>query len=304
MNAITLRQLRYFEAVARLGQFGRAANACAVTQPALSMQIKDLEETLGATLFERNSRHVSLTAYGTEMLRRVRGILRDVDDLAAFGRGVQLDMISGLRLGMIPTVAPYVLPAVVTALAQAFPRMVLHVRETMTAKLLVELADGRIDAALVALPISDASLVEKVLFAEPFLLVRPAGDKAKPLPSPAMLREMRLLLLEEGHCFRDQALAFCRSDARTTDDLLDASSLSTLVQMVAAGIGVTLIPGMAVAVETRAADVDVRSFDAPGPSRTIGMVWRKSSPLEPHFLKIAEVVGRAASAQAGRNLDD
>jgi LysR family transcriptional regulator, hydrogen peroxide-inducible genes activator len=236
------------------------------------------------------------------LLRRVRGILRDVDDLAVLGRGVHSGMIRGLRLGMIPTVAPYLLPAVVTALAQDFPRMALHVRETMTAKLLVELADGRIDAAIVALPLSDSSLVEKALFSEPFLLVRPAADTDKPLPSPAMLRDMRLLLLEEGHCFRDQALAFCRSEARVTDDLLDASSLSTLVQMVAAGIGVTLIPGMARAIETRAADVDVQTFQAPGPHRTIGMVWRKSSPLEPHFLRIADVVGRAARLQAGHDL--
>lgn len=294
MIHLTLRQLRYFDAVARHGHFGRAAEVCAVTQPALSMQIKELEASLGGTLFERNARRVTLTAFGKEAAARVHAILRGVDDLADLARMAGTAMVRELRLGMIPTVAPYLLPTLVADLTSAYPDLELHVRETTTPKLLRELADGRLDTAIVALPVSEPSLVEWPLFSEPFLPVRPAGDASKPVPNGEALSEMRLLLLEEGHCFRDQALSFCKLDARLPRDILDASSLTTLVQMVGAGIGVTLVPEMAVPVETRAANVSLARFAAPAPSRTIGMVWRRSNPLEPHLEKIAGVVGAAA----------
>ena len=290
MLNVTIRQLRYFDALARHGHFRRAAEACAISQPALSMQIKELEDALGGVLLERNARQVSLTRFGEELADRVRDILRSVDELGDFARASQDRLAGRLRIGMIPTIAPYLLPKVIENLARMHPEIDIHVRETLTPKLIQEVAEGRLDTAIVALPVSEPSLTEVALFRENFLLVRPGEDARTPVPSHERLREMRLLLLEEGHCFRDQALAFCNMQSSPPREVLDASSLSTLVQMVGAGIGVTLIPEMAVPVETRSAAVSVSRFRDPQPSRTIGMVWRKTSPLARQLLQISEVV--------------
>jgi LysR family hydrogen peroxide-inducible transcriptional activator len=293
MNNLTLRQLRYFEAVAKHAHFGRAAEACAVSQPALSVQIKELEETLGQVLFERTARKVRLTGFGEEFAKRVREILRAVEELGELARTSRDALAGRLRLGIIPTMAPYLLPSVIQRLTRAFPGLDLHVRETLTTGLLHELKDGRLDAAILALPISDPALTEVDLFSEEFVLVRAGADRDKPVPGSESLREMRLLLLEEGHCFRDQALSFCSIQSAIPREGLDGSSLSTLVQMVGAGIGVTLIPEMAVPVETRSADVSVARFDHPRPFRRVGMVWRRSSPLASQLRKVAEIVQQA-----------
>lgn len=289
---LTLKQLRYFEALARHGHFGRAAEVSAISQPALSMQIKELEEGLGAPLVERG-RQMRLTAFGEEFLGKAREILRQVDELSDLARAARRSLVGRLRLGVIPTVAPYLLPRIVGRLAASHPDLDLHIRETVTPKLLAEMEEGRIDTAIVALPVSEPSLTEAPLFTERFVLVRPAADADQPVPGPEALREMRLLLLEEGHCFRDQALSFCRME-RSPRELLDGSSLSTLVQMVGAGIGVTLIPEMAVAVETRSARVDIAQFAGQPPQRTIGMIWRRASPLSRQLAQIAEEVRAAA----------
>ncbi len=296
MNNLTFKQLRYFEALARHGHFGRAADACAISQPALSMQIKELEGELGAALFERGARQVRLTGFGEAFALRVRDILRSVDELQDLARVSQDGLVGRLRIGVIPTVAPYLLPAIIGNLTNAYPGLDLHVRETVTGTLIGELAEGRIDAAIVALPVSEPSFAEVALFAEDFVLVRPGEDEGKPVPNGETLSKMRLLLLEEGHCFRDQALSFCNRHSALPRELLDGSSLSTLVQMVSAGIGVTLIPEMAVAVETRSASVSVARFENPKPSRTIGMIWRRTSPLANQLLQISEVVRRSAAA--------
>src|SRR6201987_934466 len=253
MINVTLRQLRYFDALAQHGHFGRAADACAVSQPALSMQIRELERAVGGVLIERNARQVTLTTFGEDLLHRVRDILRSVDELGDFARASRDKLAGRLRVGMIPTIAPYLLPRVIETLARLHPELDIHVRETLTPKLIKEGAEGRVDTAIVALPVSEPSLTEVALFTENFLLVRPGEAEGTPVPSREMLRDMRLLLLEEGHCFRDQALSFCNMQSPPPREVLDASSLSTLVQMVGAGIGVTLIPEMAVAVETRSA---------------------------------------------------
>jgi LysR family hydrogen peroxide-inducible transcriptional activator len=290
MINVTLRQLRYFDALARHGHFGRAAEACSISQPALSMQIKEMEEALGGVLLERGRRQAALTAFGEELLQRVREILRSVDELGDFARASRDRLAGRLRVGMIPTIAPYLLPKVIENLARLHPEIDLHVRETLTPKLIKEVAEGRLDTAIVALPVSEPSLTEIALFKENFLLVRSGTQNGTPVPSRESLREMKLLLLEEGHCFRDQALSFCNMQASPPREVLDASSLSTLVQMVGAGIGVTLIPEMAVEVETRSASVSVARFKNPQPSRTIGMVWRKSSPLARQLQQISEAV--------------
>src|SRR5580700_10761015 len=300
MLNVTLRQLRYFDALARHSHFGRAAAACAISQPALSMQIKELEESLGAVLIERGARQLRLTKFGEEAALRVRDILRSVDELGDFARASRDRLAGRLRIGMIPTIAPYLLPKVIENLARMHPEIDIHIRETLTPKLIREVVEGRLDTAIVALPVSEPSLTEVALFTENFLLVRPGEAEGTPVPSREMLREMRLLLLEEGHCFRDQALSFCNMQSSPPREVLDASSLSTLVQMVGAGIGVTLIPEMAVAVETRSASVSVTRFKNPQPSRTIGMVWRKTSPLARQFLEISEVVCLSAGKTRGR----
>ena len=299
MANLTLKQLRYFEALARHGHFGHAADACAISQPALSVQIKELEETLGLMLFERSPRQVRLTAFGEDFALRARDILRSVDELGELARAAKDGMVGRLRIGVIPTIAPYLLPALIGDLNRMHVDLDVHVRETVTPRLMQELVEGRIDTAIVALPISDPSLTEVALFSENLVLVRPETAANQPIPDVEALREMHLLLLEEGHCFRDQALSFCNMSSALRRDGLDGSSLSTLVQMVGAGIGVTLIPDMAVAVETRSAPVCVGRFRAPQPSRTVGMVWRKTSPLAPQLLQISEVVRHSAERLRG-----
>ena len=308
MKNLSLRQFRYFEALAAQGHFGRAAEVCAISQPALSMQIKELEESLGTPLFERGARQVRLTAFGEDFALRVREILRAVDELGDLARASQQRLVGRLRLGVIPTIAPYLLPRVIARLTQANAGLDLHVRESVTSRLLREVLQGRLDTAIVALPVSEPGLTETALFSEDFVLVRPLADAAKPVPSHEMLREMRLLLLEEGHCFRDQALSFCNLQTAMPRELLEGSSLSTLVQMVGAGIGVTLIPDMAVPVETRSAAVAIARFPDPQPSRTIGMIWRASSPLARQLGQLADLVrdanpshpvGDGAPGQAG-----
>jgi LysR family hydrogen peroxide-inducible transcriptional activator len=294
MINLTLKQLRYVEALARHGHFGRAADACAISQPALSMQIKELEEALGTEVFERGGRQVRLTNFGEQFAERVRDILRSVYELGDLARASRDQLVGRLRIGVIPTIAPYLLPAIIGNLTRMHEGLDIHVRETQTSNLLQELAEGRIDTAIVALPVSEPSLTEIALFSENFLLIRPAEDEGKPVPDREKLREMKLLLLEEGHCFRDQALSFCNMRSARPRELLDGSSLSTLVQLVSAGIGVTLIPEMAVEVETRSAPVSVARFKAPQPSRTIGMIWRETSPLAKQLLQISEVVRRSA----------
>lgn len=295
MNNLTLKQLRYFEALARHGHFGRAAETCAISQPALSMQIRELEDTLGTELFERGARQVRLTSFGEDFALRARDILRGVGELEDLARAARTGLVGRLRIGVIPTVAPYLLPTIIGNLMQMNPSLDIHVRETVTPKLIQELAGGRLDTAIVALPLSEPSLTEVALFTEDFVLVRAAEEAGKPVPNRDMLREMRLLLLEEGHCFRDQALSFCNLQSSAPRELLDGSSLSTLVQMVSAGIGVTLIPEMAVAVETRSASVCISRLKSPQPSRTIGMIWRKTNPLAAQLGQIAEVVRQSAN---------
>ncbi|KRE14434.1 LysR family transcriptional regulator [Bosea sp. Root483D1] len=301
MTSLTFKQLRYFEALARHSHFGRAAEACAISQPALSQQIKALEEELGAELFERDRRQLRLTSFGEEIALRAKDILRALDELEGYARASQDGLVARLRIGVIPTVAPYLLPGLIGDLNRLHGGLDLNVRETLTPKLVQELNEGRLDMAIVALPVSEPSLTEVALFTERFVLVRPREDEGKPAPDREALREMRLLLLEEGHCFREQALSFCNAKPRAVQsrDLLDASSLSTLVQMVDAGLGVTLIPEMAVAVETRSASVSITYFREPEPSRTIGMVWRKTSPLAKQLLQIAELVRQSAWTRRG-----
>lgn len=294
MIALTLKHLRYFEALATHCHFGRAAEACSISQPALSLQIKELEAMLGGPLVERTSRRVQLTALGEDFAARARRILFDVDQLSDLARASSDQFAGSLRLGVIPTIAPYLIVDMLKALRRRFSELDVQPREAVTQSLIDDLQTGALDAAVLALPVSESALREFSLFEEEFVLVRPIADAAKPVPSPEMLRELRLLLLEEGHCFREQALSYCDISDAGGNYIMEGNSLTTLVRMVSAGLGVTLLPEMAVEFETRYCDVATARFPPPRPSRTVGMVWRKTHALTPHLMEVGAVIRKAA----------
>lgn len=297
MIGLTLKHLRYFEALATHEHFGRAAESCAITQPALSLQIKELESMLGGPLVERSSRKVHLTTLGEDFVTRARKILFEVDELGDLVRASKDQFAGRLRLGVIPTVGPYLLADTIKALADRFPRLEIQPRESVTKSLIEDLQKSNLDAAIVALPISEAALQEFSLFEEDFVLVRPIEDADRPVPTANKLKAMRLLLLEEGHCFRDQALTFCEMEKSSPRYLMEGSSLSTLVQMVSAGMGLTLIPEMALPLETRSAQVDVARFPSPSPSRRVGMIWRKTNPLAEHLMQVGAIVRNVSQSK-------
>ena len=294
----TIRQMRYFDALAATLHFGRAAELVHVSQPALSQQIKEMEETLGAKLVERSRGNTLLTRKGEEILAHVRTILSELDRLEHTAR--RSDGILGglIRLGIIPTVAPYLVPRLVPHLRKAHPTIEIELREAVTDRLVGDLTEGRLDLVIAALPIDNEAISTRPLFRDRFYMAMAEND-SEVLMSPLSESDVdpsRLLLLEEGHCFRDQALSFCRIGSARPREIMEGSSLSTLVQMVSAGIGITLIPEMAVPVETRSAQVSIARFQSPRPSRTIGMIWRNSTPLVRQLMEIAEVIRRSAGS--------
>jgi LysR family hydrogen peroxide-inducible transcriptional activator len=288
---LTLRQLRYLDALARHGHFGRAAEDCAVSQPALSMQIRELEKQLGAELLERCQGATVLTEIGTEIAQRAGYILSAARDLADCARHSTRVLSGGLRLGIIPTLAPYVLPRLLPDLRRGHPELRLDLLETQTKTLVAELSHGALDVILLALPVDKPEFETITLFDDRFLLAVPADD---PLPEHARVtardvNARRLILLEEGHCLRDQALAYCarRSD---TDTGLGATSLATVMQMVASGYGVTLLPEVAIDVEVRNERVKLLRFVEPQPRRSVGLAWRPTSPRKADFIALGEMV--------------
>ena len=292
---ITLRQLRYLAALARHRHFGRAADECAVTQPALSMQIKELEREIGADLVERLPNDVTLTETGAEVAQRAERILAATRDLVDFAR--HREVLSGpLKLGVIPTIAPYLLPKLLPRLQAAYPSLRLEVRETQTATLLDELIGGELDCLLLALPIEHTDVEMLALFTDRFLLAAPAGEPIPRRPLNARdVDQRRLILLEEGHCLRDQALAFCATKRRDSAAALGSTSLATVMQMVANGFGVTLVPEIATEVEARDKRVMLKRFAKPEPGRTIGLAWRKTSPRQTDFAALGDIINRVCS---------
>lgn len=299
---ITLRQLRYLSSLARHRHFGRAAEDCAVTQPALSMQIRELEREIGAELVERRPGEIALTDTGIEVAQRADRILAAAHDLVDFAR--HRDVLSGsLKLGIIPTLAPYVLPRVLPRLQRDYPDLRLEVRETQTRLLLDELAGGELDCLMLALPAEGADVETLKLFDDVFLLAVPAGEAALTPARVAVndVDQRRMILLEEGHCLRDQALAFCATKgAREVPAGLGATSLTTVMQMVANGYGVTLLPEVAAETEARDTRVALLRFDKPEPARSVGLAWRRTSPRRRDFDALGDAMKEALGVSPPR----
>ena len=279
----TLRQLRFLVALADHGNFSRAADATFVTQPTLSAGIKELESILSTVLVERGARGTTLTPAGMSAVERARTILTEAEDLVHAVRASG-DMLSGpFRLGVIPTIAPFLLPRVVPEVRASFPRLELLLKEDQTQRLISDLKERRLDAALIALPFEMTGIEVDIIMDDEFLFACP-GDHALSGSSVMQVDDVNpaeLLLLDDGHCLRDQALAVCgtpnsEGDARQSD--FSATSLHTLVQMVRGGLGATLVPKLALdAGLVDGMDITVRAFDPPITGREIGMVWRKGS---------------------------
>jgi LysR family hydrogen peroxide-inducible transcriptional activator len=313
MEMITLRQLRYLSALAKHGHFGRAAEACAVTQPALSMQIRDLERTLGVAVVERRPGDVMLTDVGREIARRGDEVLTASRDLVDFARHRSGLLTGRLTLGVIPSLAPYLLPRILPTLQTRFPELRLELRETQTRQLVEEIKNGALDAAMLALPLGEPDIDTVPLFDDLFLLAVPAGDPRSETRRVTVgdIDQSRLILLEDGHCLRDQALAFCATAARgrgasAGGTAFGASSLTTVLQMVAGGYGVTLIPQIAADVEQRDGRVKFLRLENPQPGRRIGLAFRRTSPRKADFGALGDVVkermevSRAADAANGK----
>ncbi len=291
----SLRQLEYAVSVADAGHFGRAARACHVTQPALSSQIGALEEDLGVRLFERSRRGTTLTPVGRWVVARARAVLAGVDELVEVAGGSREPLSGPLHLGVIPTVAPYLLPRWLPLVRRAHPELVLYLHEDQTAKLVAALAEGRLDVLLLALPIARRDVETRPIFREPFLLAAPRDHRLARGRGGVRQQELDgepVLLLEDGHCLRDQALDVCRRAGARESEQVRATSLTTLVQMVAGGLGVTLLPASAVAAEIRGREVTVRPFRAPAPSREIGLAWRRTSARAEEFALLGDLLRR------------
>lgn len=293
---MNLQDLRYLVALADHGHFGRAADACHITQPTLSAQLKKLEEFLGVTVFERTSKSLTLTAAGTPILAKAREIIAGADMLVELAKEQAKPLSGALHLGVIPTLGPYLLPYVLPALKKAFPNLRLVLHEDLTGALLPGLKTHRLDAALLALPFEDSDLAERPLFDEPFYLACPAGHALAKAPrvDPSDLGSEPLLLLTDGHCLRDQALAVCGTHV-TKSDTADfrATSLETIRQMVAAGLGLTLMPALAATAVP--APITMRPLDGE-PCRRIGLVWRKTYPRPADMTALADVLIKALPA--------
>jgi LysR family hydrogen peroxide-inducible transcriptional activator len=291
-HPFTLRQLQYVVAVAEELSFRRAAERCNVSQPSLSAQLAQLEDVLGTRLFERAHKRVLITRAGQELVERAKAVLCNADEMVAAAKRASDPMAGTIRLGVIPTISPYLLPSVAPRLRAALPRLRIAWLEDKTDSLVKKLAEGQIDGAIVALEANVGDVVKEVIATDPFFVVtlpeHPFAKKKAPV-SEAGLRGQELLLLDDGHCFREQALEAC-SHARIREGEFRATSLTTLIQMVSGGAGITLIPGLAVKAEATRARLHVRPFRARSAHRTIALVWRKGASAEPALRAVAPIL--------------
>jgi LysR family hydrogen peroxide-inducible transcriptional activator len=298
VHDLSLRQLEYIVAVADTLGFHKAAASCHVSQPTLSAQVQLLEGVLGVRLFERDRRRVLVTPAGSELVARARRVLLETEDLIAAATRSQTPFAGTLRVGVIPTLAPYLLPEVTPAITERYPGLALVYREEKTADIVHALEEGTLEAGIAALEadLGGAAYAEVAL--DDFVVALPKNHplaKRKQL-AQSELEDERVLLLDEGHCFREQALSLC-AKAHADVASFRATSLATLAQMVSSGAGVTLLPALAVPVENRRGQLEIRPFAKPVPRRTIVLVWRKSSPFGAAFTELAGVLERALRAK-------
>lgn len=292
---MNLRDLQYLVALAETRHFGQAALRCHVSQPTLSAQLRKLEEFLGVTLIERRPRRVGLTPAGEAVVERARRMLRDAQDIRALARASQDPLGGQLKLGLIPTLAPYLLPRVAPRITRALPKLQLMLHEFQTAPLVERVVQGDLDVAILALPADTKGLVTRSLFAEAFVVAMPEHHRlsGRKRLKPADLAGEKLLLLEEGHCLRDQALEVCER-AGTEEQSFRATSLETLRQMVAAGLGITLLPRLASEGPFASArGLVVRPFTPPVPSRDIGAAWRRSTSRSAAIAAVCDIISKA-----------
>lgn len=292
----SLKQLQYLVALAEQLNFTRAAESCFVTQSTLSAGLKELEDVLGARLVERDRQSVLMTPLGEEIARRARDVLAATRDLAELAASTAEPMAGLLRLGIIPTIAPFLLPHSMTLLRDHYPGLRLSLREDLTANLVARLEDGQLDFALIALPYTTGNLLVETLFDDPLWIIGRIGDpeiKAKAVNLAPALTE-RLLLLEEGHCLREQALQACGKITRQPSGTVEATSLLTLIQMVESGLGIALVPEMAVRSGlTKSPGLISRPLSKPSPSRTIALVARRSTSRLVEMKALGEVIREA-----------
>lgn len=303
-NDLSLRQLQYVVAVADTLGFHRAAARCHVSQPTLSAQIQQLESVLGLQVFERNRRRVLVTNAGADIVVGARRVLLEVDDILAAAKLRREPFSGAVRIGVIPTIAPYLLPEVMPAVGAKYPKLGLVFREEKTAEIVRELREGTLDAGLLALEADLGECTRCAVGKDPFVVALPKGHPLARRRRVALsdLQGENVLLLDEGHCLRDQSLALC-SKTGALEMSFRATSLATLAQMVSIGAGITLLPSMAVSVENRRGQLEIRRFATPVPCRTIALVWRSRSPFGPMYAELARTLraarGRWAQATTG-----
>lgn len=298
-HPFTLRQLQYVVAVAEQLSFRRAAQTCGVSQPSLSAQLAQMEKLLGVQIFERDQRRVLITAIGRDLVERARRLLVEADDLIEAGRRAGDPQAGTIRVGVIPTISPYLLPLVAPKLRRRFPRLNIAWQEDKTDVLVRALQGGDLDAVLLALEADVPDVDREIVGRDPFVLAaRPDHPLVRTTTAIALqdLRGAEVLLLDDGHCFRNQALAVCGA-VRAREAAFRATSLATLVQMVAGGAGVTLLPALAVDSEARRAGLRIRPLAAPGAHRTIALVWRKRAPLTATLRQAAVLMRQTMSAR-------
>ncbi|GHF11326.1 LysR family transcriptional regulator [Kordiimonas sediminis] len=287
----TFKQLKYLVMLHKTLHFGKAAEMSHVTQSTLSAGIQELENLLGLQLVERTKRSVMFTDIGNKIVSRAQNILNEIEDLTDLAATAKNPLFGTLRMGIIPTIAPFLLPRIMPALGKSLPNLEFHLREDKSQTLCDMMRAGELDVILFALPFDCGDVSEMPLFEDPFYAAFPLGANAPEHLTSSRLDKERLLLLEEGHCLRDHALSACRLVGKNAREELSGTSLHTIIQMVANGAGVTLLPGMAVdAGITAGVDVKIVPFEGISPTRTIGLVWRKSSPRAETFKAVGNCI--------------
>tara|TARA_B110000858_G_scaffold198091_1_gene262523 strand:- start:5434 stop:6369 length:936 start_codon:yes stop_codon:yes gene_type:complete len=300
----SIKQLKYLCAVAEHRHFSKAAAACHVTQSTLSAAIQELESQLGVKLFERNKKTVLITSLGEKLLAQARIVLCDLEDFIGIAHAHEAPLVGDLRLGVIPTIGPFLLPSILADLRKSFDSLKLYLKEELSAELVQQLQQGRLDLIILAFPFPLPDMETVSLFKDEFLLCLPPGHELEKVQQVKQhqMRGQSLLLLEEGHCLRDHALEACKLDSANTDLVYQGTSLHTLVQMVANGLGMTLLPAMSVDADVLGdTHLQLKHFSSENVSREVGMAWRKSDPRREEYLLLAEFIkehiGRSAKSR-------